>query len=85
MTDADLVSKVVGNGSGSTDFTSTISRSVDQPRAEQPPTHRNQTADVGGMETRDPGPNPLTKAPGTSGLAGVVRGNSIPFRPMWQM
>ena len=50
MADANLVSKAVGNGSGNTDFTSTISRPVDRPRAEQPPTHRNQTADVGGME-----------------------------------
>ena len=34
---------------------------------------------------RDPGPNPLTKAPGISGLAGVVRGKLMLFRPMWQM
>ena len=34
---------------------------------------------------RDPGPNPLTKAPGISGLAGVVRGILMLFRPMWQM
>jgi hypothetical protein len=33
----------------------------------------------------DQGHNPLTKAPGTSGLAGVVSGKLMPFRPLWQM
>ena len=33
----------------------------------------------------DSGHNPLIKAPGPCGLAGVVKGKSMPFRHLWQM
>ena len=50
MADTNVVSKIIGNGSGGSNIATSISGSADEPIGRQSPSHRDKTTDVGGME-----------------------------------